>query len=206
MIALLRGKVVSQVDNEIILEVNGIGYQLFLTGAAMAKISGSEEMVSFYTHLQVKEDGLTLYGFATADEKKTFQKIISVSGTGPRTALNILLTLSANQFIAAVSHGDRKTLTTVSGVGKKTAERLILELKDSLGTVITSEDWDLNGDLAIPSVGITQDAISALIALGYSANEAESLVSEANLRLNDANDLQELIKMALSLVGRGTNN
>lgn len=206
MIALLQGKVISREDNEIILDVNGIGYHIYLTGAALAKISIGDEIVSFYTHMQVKDDGLTLYGFASADEKRLFQRVITVSGAGPRTALNILLTLSANQFIAAVNQGDRKTLTTVSGVGKKTADRLILELKDVVGEADSSDEWDLNGDLPLASVGINQDAISALVTLGYSGEEAETLVAEANSKLNDPSDLQELIKAALSLVGRGTNN
>jgi len=204
MIALLRGTIVSQVENTVILDVNGVGYQLQLSGAALRKIKGNMEPITFYTHMQIKEDGIDLYGFATQDEKELFQKIIGVSGTGCKTALNILLSMTKDQFITAISLGDREALTKVSGVGKKTAERLILELKDVLAKNITNKEQDSIWDtIPEPELGITQDALSALSALGFGFDEAQVMLQKALAEIGETSDLQLLLKTALSAVGKG---
>lgn len=209
MISLLRGKIISQEENRIILDVNGVGYELLLSGAAIAQAQDKDSNVSqnsFYTYMHVKDDGIDLYGFASQDEKRLFQQIITVSGAGCRTALNILLSMTSEQFIAAIHGGDRQMLTRVNGVGKKTADRLILELRDALGDL--GDDSPLNKDIA--AVGnnnhMIQDALVALSALGYSASESETMIKRARSQIGETNDLQLLLKTALSIAGRRQSN
>lgn len=207
MIALLRGKVLTLEASNIILDVNGVGYYLHLTGAALATIDNIGMEATFYIHMQIRDDSVSLYGFASFEEKQLFQQIITVSGAGPRTALNILSGLTPNEFISAIQQANRAELTKISGIGNKTADRLILELKDKFETLVT-DDWDdFDQEMPLPRSGIIQDALSALLALGYNNTEAEAMVKQASSQMGDNTyDLQGFLRVALSSGRRrGTN-
>lgn len=208
MIALLKGKVIAFENDSVLLDVNGVGYHLQLTGAALAQINEIGMEATFYTHMQVRDDSIALYGFSSLEEQKIFREIITVSGAGPRTALNILSTLSAGEFVKAIQEANRAVLTKVNGVGKKTAERLILELKDKFELLVEDEEWDdFDQEMPLPSGGITEDALSALLVLGYSNAEAEEMVRQASALLGDQSyDLQAFLKVALSSSRRRGNN
>ncbi len=205
MISLLRGTIASQEENRIILDVNGVGYELQLSGAALTKIKDNRDSVTLHTHMHVKDNGIDLYGFATSDEKRLFQRIITVSGAGCKTALNILLAMNAGEFVTAILQENRGALTRISGIGKKTADRLILEMRDPLNKAYKAADLDIS-ELPLSNGGIIQDALSALSALGYSWTEAESMIRHARSQLPDIDDLQVLLKFALSLAGRRESN
>jgi len=200
MIALLRGKIIGQDQNTVILDVSGVGYQVHLSGAALEKARSGSEQVTFHTYMHVKEDGIDLYGFATVDEKKLFQKIITVSGMGCKTAINILNAMTAEQFVSAINLGDRAALTQIPGVGKKTAERLILELRDELA----KGAFNLTGSTAQPlnDTGMLYDALAALAALGFDSSEADLMLKAAVAKIGETSDLQLLLRTALASVDR----
>ena len=127
MIAFLRGKVLTTTAETVILDVNGVGYEVYCTGSVFRKITVGA-VAELYTYLQVKEDGITLFGFDTPKEKELFLKLISVSGVGPKLGISILAALSADDFAFAVATADVKRLSAVKGLGKKTAEKIVLEL------------------------------------------------------------------------------
>ncbi len=205
MISLLKGGIINLEENIGILEVNGVGYEVQLSGAALAKIGDSSDLVTLHTHMHIKDNGIDLYGFASAEEKSLFRRIITVSGTGCKTALNILLTMEAKDFIVAILNEDRVALTRVSGIGKKTADRLILELQDPLSKIYKESDFETH-KLSLANGGIVQDALAALSALGYTWAEAEIMLRHAQARMPETEDLETLLKIALSSVRRESSS
>lgn len=195
MIGLLKGYVVSTAKNSLILDVNGVGYSLLVPEFTLKEIS-RETQVTLYTYLQVRDDALVLYGFSSLDEKALFERIISVSGAGPKTALAILSAMRPVEFLRAVIEGNKPALTKIPGIGKKTADRLLLELKD-IGKEFDIA-WEAEQSMPVPSGGILQDAVEALISLGYNLGEAEQMVNQAHAMIGDTFDLQKIIKTALS--------
>lgn len=200
MIACLTGKVDSVSGESCILDVQGVGYQVFMPLSALEQLSRWDaETVKIYTHYHLREDGISLYGFLTADDKSIFEKIISVSGVGPKTALAIIGVLSAEGFQDAIINEDLRALTSVSGVGAKTAQRLILELKGKVAKTYT-------GPSGMPSAVSTRrsmvgDAVDALTALGYSSKEAAAAVEEVH-QTNPSLTTPELVRQALRNLGR----
>ena len=196
MIVTLRGRITDIQDAYIILDVKGVGYGLNVTSSVLKNMPAVGQELLVYTHLQVREDAMVLYGFSSWDERRLFQQIISVTGIGPKTGLGILSTVTPIEFVRAVEQRQLEVLTQIPGIGKKTAERLVLELKDKFtGTVWEGTDEDI---IPIAPGGILQDARDALIALGYSASESEYMVQTAHAALGDTHDLQELLKQALA--------
>lgn len=198
MIAMLRGNLVDVEANTVILDVGGVGYQVYATGQVLTQLPQPGESLTVHTHLMVKDDSMVLYGFHSSEEKRLFQRIITVSGAGPKTAIALLSALRPQEFVRAVQFGDRTKLLGVTGVGRKTADRLILELKEVLGSAF--DDWD-DEDPEMPYAvgGLTADAVEALTALGYSEGEAQSLVDAAQRDLGqDTVELQTLLKAALA--------
>ncbi|MGK9368334.1 Holliday junction branch migration protein RuvA [Melioribacter sp. Ez-97] len=189
MIGYLRGKIVSVKPTQLILDVNGVGYKLNISIATYEKVSGGEE-VELHTYLVVKEDALDLYGFYNEEEKEMFELLISVSGVGPKTALGILSGIRAEEIKRAIITGDVSKIVSAPGIGRKTAERLILELKDKIKTVGEPEQ-------AAGLSDISGDAIAALVNLGYNQKTAEKAVRAA-LDKNPSIALEDLIKEALS--------
>lgn len=201
MIAYLRGKVLTSNGESIILDVNGVGYELYCTGSVFRKITVGA-VAELYTYMQVKEDGVTLFGFDSVKEKELFLKLISVSGVGPKMGISILASLSADDFAVAVATADAKRLSAVKGLGKKTAEKIILELH---GKISAAEVLGASGDDLTPSAknavggekpsAEEEEAISALTGLGFTRNESVQAVKKA--RDLGAKTVEEVIMKAL---------
>jgi Holliday junction DNA helicase RuvA len=189
MIAGLKGKLQTIGSNWAIIDVGGIGFQVYMPTSTLSTLGAIGEEVGIHTHLHLREDNATLYGFATAEELGLFQTLIMVSGVGPKLALAMLSTMSAEKLAMAITSGSIDLLTMVPGVGKKTAERLILELK---GKIV----W-----LGAPAELAPEDTdvLTALTSLGYSIREATRAV--ATLPQDKKLSLEEKIKLALQYFG-----
>lgn len=197
MIATLTGKVESVGGESCIIDVNGIGYQVFMPLTALETISRETESIKIYTHFHLREDGASLFGFLSLADKAVFEKVIGVSGIGPKTALAILGALSGERFRDAIEHEDHRILTSVSGVGLKTAQRLILELKGKLVKGIATA----TGTKSVAVHTFMTDATDALVALGYAPKEAMEAVetiyaAEPNLTT------PEIVRRALKNMSR----
>ena len=196
MIYSVKGKLIHTDAELAVVECGGVGYACRTSLATLQKIAGREE-VMLLTHLSVREDGIDLFGFADAEELRSFKLLISVTGVGPKAAIAILSAMSPQQFALAVATGDSKSFTQVKGIGKKTAERLCLELKDK----VAGETISVRGQKAIAAPvggGSIGEAITALEVLGYSAAEAAGAVS----KLDPSLSVEELIKGALKALAR----
>ena len=177
MIAFLKGTVAQVSDSSVILDNNGLGWQVFMSGSALSRLPQAGETVTLFTYLQVKEDGVSLFGFLDAGEKQLFEMLIGVTGVGPKAALNILSVLAPSQLIIAILSDDVQSLCKAPGVGKKTAQRISLELRDKIKSKETESAISPQQALS-PNQEQRQDAIDALITLGYSRTEAVKAVME----------------------------
>jgi len=189
MIAKLKGKIDFIKESYAVVEVGGIGYKVFVTSYAMGKIAGLEE-IEFYIHTHVREDILALYGFLSLDELEMFELLISVSGIGPKAGLGILTIADPKTIRTAVANEDASILTKVSGVGKKTAGRVILELKNKIGDLPVHEKHEVTSD---------SDALEALVAMGYSVSESRDALKALS---KDISDVGERVKLALRSMGK----
>ena len=176
MISLVRGTVIETGDRYAVIDIQGLGYKVFVTDDALHALKIGAE-TSLWTHLAVREDALDLFGFPSKKERDFFEMLISISGIGPKTALNILSMVSGDVLASAVRTGSTAHLVKVSGIGRKTAEKIVLELKDKLGRVMP-EDM---------TVGMSSDmdAIEALKALGYDADEAREALKKIDKEISD---------------------
>lgn len=189
MIARLVGSIVSIKDNAIVLDVQGVGYRVTASAHTLGKVAGrGETTLHIYTH--VREDVLALYGFLDEEELAMFELLISVSGVGPKAALGILAVADPASIASAVLRHDASILTKVSGVGKKTAERVILELENKVGKVSAEKHESVTSD---------SEALDALLAMGYSVHEAREAVKAVPA---DVTSVGERVKAALKLLGR----
>ncbi len=191
MIAKLSGKIIEKKPTEIIIDVNGVGYQVFISFNTFEDIPELNENTEIFTYLSVRENSLTLFGFSTISEKNLFERLISVSGVGPKLAQSILSGIQTNELIDAIASGDKSRLVAIPGVGRKTAERLVIELKDKMDSVETETEHVHEGAALIKN-----DAVNALIALGYNKKTAELTVRKI-LDLQPDISLEELIKTSL---------
>ena len=192
MIASLYGILEALSSDWVILNVGGVGFQVYLPSSTLSTLGAVGKEVKLHTHLHLKEDNATLYGFGSTDELRLFQTLISVSGLGPKLALAMLSAMSVDQLTMAIATGSAELLTTVPGIGKKMSNRLILELKDKIGA----------GLITTPAALLAQensDVLTALISLGYSAAEAGQAV--ATLPASSDLPLEEKIKLALQYFG-----
>ena len=201
MIAFLRGAVLSVENESVVLDVQGVGFRVNVTAACAASLSGMvAQEASLHTHLIVREDDLQLYGFFSPDEIRVFLLLLGVNGVGPRAALGVLSQLTPQGLVRAVTLEDVLTLTRAPGVGKKIAQRIVLELKDK---VVKS---GLAAALAIPqenkpvTTSSVQDALTGLLALGYGAVEAREALSK--IEGASSMDASELIKFSLHLLDK----
>ena len=201
MIAYIRGKVLYTTEETAVLDVNGLGYELYCSGGAFRKLTVGET-AELYTYLQVKEDGVTLFGFADNKEKELFLKIISVSGIGPKNGIAILTGISADAFAECILTADVKRLSAVKGLGKKKAEKLVLELhgKISAAEVISAGGEDSWGGVAksAPVSKISaeeEEAISALMGLGFTRSESTQAIARA--KEQGATTVEDIIRKAL---------
>jgi len=195
MIALLEGTLtVKEADRVVVKTASGVGYECFVPTRSLASLPKIGQSVELHTHLAVREDALTLFGFVTAQERRVFQRLITASGVGPKLALAMLSQLSAERIVRAIREHDLAALSSVSGVGKKTAERVVLELKD--------KTEDLQGEARGARREGSDAATRALVKLGYTAAEADDAVRRV-LATDGAKGTAELVKAALAfLAGR----
>ncbi len=202
MITFLQGTLVEALPTQVAIDVNGVGYEVTIPLSSYEKLPPPGNKVRLLTHLAVREDAHVLYGFVTTAERDLFRLLInSVSGIGPKTALNILSGMTPAAFRGAVANGDVKALSRINGVGKKTAERIVVELKDRFGAAAT---WEL----ASAQHGLTpeeqkiNDAVLALLALGFKIGQAQDAVRAAYAVLGPSAALEELVRTALKTSGK----
>ena len=191
MITYIKGRLIEKTPTKIIVESNGIGYEISISLNTYEKIT-DEENIKIYTHLHRKEDSDVLYGFSSQNERSIFQQLISVSGIGPSTARTILSSISPTEIKDAVWSEDVDRIKSIKGIGLKTAQRLIIELKDKV------ELFDKNNiDLSIDNNNIKKEAMLALSVLGFNKSKSEKIVSKIYFENRDI-ELQELIKKSLN--------
>lgn len=194
MIASLKGLIQQKQPTRLVLDVGGVGYEVLVPLPTAATLGGIGEGAFLHTVQIVREDSLTLYGFATLEERSLFQKLIGVSGIGPKIALNALSGPPIEEMVGAIRTGDIALLTRLPGIGKKTAERLVVELKDRLG--------DFGDGERAPATTATSDAEEALVSLGYSRSLAEKAVKRAMSEAATGN-AEALLRSALRVLTGG---
>ena len=178
-----------------VIDVNGVGFKIYTSHITAARIGNSGDTVTLYTHMNVKEDEISLFGFSSREELSVFNMLIGVSGVGPKVGVAILTAMSPSEFSLAVATGDFKTISKSKGVGPKLAQRIVLELKDKISKDIKAETQDTQETFEpVPTGYISNDAISALMVLGYSSKEAGKIVSKV---YKDGMTLEETVKQAL---------
>jgi holliday junction DNA helicase RuvA len=197
MITFLQGKLVEALPTHIVVEVHGVGYEALIPLSSFDKLPAPGGDVKLLTQLIVREDAHTLYGFMTPAERDLFRLLInSVSGIGPKTALNILSGMNVTAFRGAVANSDVKSLSQISGVGKKTAERIVVELRDKIGAAAAIEAAGAKNALSPNDQKIT-DATLALMALGLKQNEAADSVRAAQALLGAQATVEQLVRACL---------
>ena len=197
MISFLQGKLIEALPTQVTVEVHGVGYEALIPLSSYDKLPAPGNEVRLLTHLSVREDAHTLYGFMTATERELFRLLINtVSGIGPKIALNILSGVNPTAFRGAVANGDIKALSQISGVGKKTAERIVVELKDKIGPVGAWEASSAQRALS-PEDQKVNDATLALMALGFKQMEAHETVRAALTALGPKATVEELVRASL---------
>ncbi|MES2315180.1 MAG: Holliday junction branch migration protein RuvA [Patescibacteria group bacterium] len=184
MIASLRGKILLKTDKFLILDVSGVGYRVSVSPDTLSKVGKIGDEASLWIHTHVREDILDLYGFKGREEQEFFELLIGVSGIGPKGALSILGIATLKTLRKAISTGDTGYLTKVSGIGKKTAEKIVIELRDKIGE--EKSGTSLQGEL---------DALEALKSLGYSQNEAREALKKVSPDANTNTKIREALKV-----------
>ena len=197
MITFLHGKLVEMLPTQVTVDVHGVGYEVLIPLSSFDKLPQPGQEIRLLTHLAVREDAHTLYGFMSAAEREMFRVLINtVSGIGPKIALNILSGISVTAFRGAVANGDVKALSQISGVGKKTAERIVVELKDKIGVAGAWEASSAQRALS-PEDQRVNDAVLALLALGFKQIEAHDSIRKAQASLGGQATVEELVRACL---------
>ena len=195
MIAQVRGRLLRKEPQEAIVDVGGVGYRLAIPLSTFYRIGEPGDEVTLLTHTHVREDVLALFGFLTAAEQALFERLIAVSGVGPKLAVSILSGIEAPDLVAALKASDVARLTRIPGVGRKTAERLVLELKDKVQGLAATEEPAPSG----PAASAKEDQVSALVHLGYSRPEAERGVDRA-LKEDGSGRFEDLLRRSLRIL------
>lgn len=203
MIAYLSGKLLEKQANTLIVDVNGVGYEVSIPLSTFYEIGdiGSDVQLRIYTH--VREDAIQLFGFKTNRERELYLRLISVQGIGAKSAIAMLSGMSADELILALRTEDLAKLSTIPGVGRKTAERMVIELRDKIGdvTVPGTSTLDAATTGSVPSDDIFEDALSALVNLGYQRNAAEKALQTAAKDVTDAT-VQKLLRRSLQVLAK----
>ena len=196
MYAFIEGKLEDKRQGEIVINAGGVGYQLLCSASTVAEAPASGERFRAYTYLSVREDAMELFGFASKEERTMFLKLCSVTGIGARTALGVLSSMPLRDLSIAIATGDTAALSRAPGIGKKTAQRVVLELKDK----VEAGELQSAAGQAVPSavMGAQQEAIAALMALGYSSAEAARAINQVQ---DQAEKTEQLIMLALRTLG-----
>ncbi|MDR1801703.1 MAG: Holliday junction branch migration protein RuvA [Lachnospiraceae bacterium] len=197
MIAFIRGELITITAEHVIVDVGGVGYGIFMPATAIGALPEIGSEVKIYTYLSVKEDSMKLFGFLSQESLRLFKMIINVSGIGPKGGLSILSTLHTDELQMAILSGDAKSIAASPGIGKKTAEKLILELRDKLKPedLIYSDEDNITKVQIAGDDDIKNDAIAALVALGYSGTDSFRAVKNVNMA--NVATAQDIIKQAL---------
>ncbi len=199
MIAFLKGEVAGIHEDRIVLDVNNVGYNIFMPLSSVNMIQGLSEEIRVYTYLSVREDAMLLYGFLTADDLEFFKKLIQVNGIGPKVALNVMSAMSTDDLRFAILSSDVKTISKCPGIGAKTAQRIILDLKDKIDAQDAFEQKLQHVQGTEQDItGIRQEAMEALCALGYSSTDA--MRACRNVQITDEDDVESVLKAALKLM------
>ncbi len=200
MIEYLRGKIADIDINRVVIDVNGVGYVLTISDSTASLLPGVGEEVKIYSYLSVSENAVTLYGFPSYDDLDVFKLLITVSGIGPKGALGILSVLTPDDLRFAILSGDSKAISAAPGIGKKTAERVILDLKDRIGAQSINTPAESGAGKASVSESSRDEAVEALVALGYSSADAYRAVKEASAALGTDTETDALLKAALKVI------
>ena len=192
MITHIKGIIIEKLPTQVVVDVNGIGYEINIPVSTYEKLAEPGKNTHLFTYLHVREDSMQLFGFWNEKDRRLFKLLISVSGIGPRLALGILSSVTVEEFARAVANNNFSVLMKISGIGRKTAQRLVIELKDKLG-----QDIDLTPSHFIDTPGVVDEAILALVSLGYRQNEAQRVVEKVVGSESELPSVEKLIKKAL---------
>ena len=193
MIAHLRGRILEKHPSHLILEAAGVGYQITISVPSFSGLPSEGAEVSLYIHTHVREDTLALYGFLRREEKQLFERLIGVSGIGPRLAITVLSGIAADALVTALRGNDITVLTRIPGVGKKTAERMMLELRDKLEGLAAAP-------APAPAMRVEEDVVSALVNLGYQRTPAEHAAKRAVERAGNGASFEQIFRQTMALM------
>ena len=202
MIAYIKGIVTHRLVEAVYVNVHDVGYRVYVPSSVQSQLQVGEE-TCLYTYTNVREDAIQLYGFLTIEDYELFLMLISVSGVGPKLGLGILSAISPDQFVGLIISGDTKGLQKLPGIGKKSAERLVLELKDKIESLGIAGTFTPSGNISAlvkAPVGVTEEVVEALMALGYSAQEVQPVVQDV---YDGTQEVPELLKQVLAALGKG---
>ena len=195
MFEYIRGILQYKGTDYCVIDVNGVGFKIFTSHITASNIGQSGDTVTLYTYMNVKEDDISLFGFASKEELSVFNMLISVSGVGPKMGIAVLAAMSPSDFSLAVASGDFKAISKSKGIGPKLAQRIVLELKDKISKDIKAQEMVTEETFEpVPTGYISNDAISALMVLGYSSKEASKLVAKV---YKEGMTLEETVRQAL---------
>ncbi len=200
MISYITGTLAEIEDKYIVVEAGGVGYGISVTSRLIGALPAMGSSVKIYTHLQVSEDAQKLFGFGSAEERTIFRQLLSVSGVGPKAAMGVLSVMSPDELRLAVLSGDAKVISRAPGLGKKTAEKIIVELKDKYSINDLTGSGAAAPGVAAAAPGAREDAVAALVAMGFSASQALSAIS--SLGDISGKDAGELLSLALKALAR----
>ena len=198
MFSYIKGTLELKTLNYIVIDVNGVGFKIFMSESAIQRLDETGKNIKIYTHMQVREDDISLYGFITNEELRMFELLLSVSGVGAKSAINMLSSITPSKFALAVISNDVKTLTEIPGIGTKSAQRIILELKDKLKTEdsITKDDVEIKNSIIEDNK--LEEAIQALKVLGYTRQEIENVIKKID---TTTLSIEDIIRKALGYLG-----
>jgi Holliday junction DNA helicase RuvA len=199
MIANLRGRLLSKTPNQAIIDCSGVGYDVVISVATFSELPTENAEASLYIHTHVREDQIALFGFASTQEKRLFERLLTISGIGPKLAITVLSGISSDRLVAAIRGGDHATLTRIPGIGKKTAERVVLELKDKLDDLAVPDMTSATGGTHHGPAA--DDALSALVNLGYPRPVAQKAIESAiEKNSSTAGDFESLFRAAMASI------
>ncbi len=198
MIAHIRGKLLYKIPSYVVIDCGGVGYELAISVATYTELREVGEEAVLHVHTHVREDALQLFGFYEVTEKLLFEKLLTISGVGPKLAITVLSGISADRLVGAIRGGDHATLTKIPGIGKKTAERVVLELKDKLDGLAAAGAAGVEAPVSLGAVA--DDVLSAMVNLGYPRAVALKAVESAGKEAGVAGDFERLFRASMSAV------
>ncbi len=199
MIAYIKGSLEMKLNDSVVVETGGVGYKIYMPQNAIDKCGNLGDIVKIHTHYHVREDNISLYGFLTSEELRMFELLIGVSGIGAKSALTILANVEPHQFALAVITNNDERLTKIPGIGKKTAARMVLELKDKMKIELEEQEVDTKVEESISIDENINEAMSALQVLGYNRKEIEKAFEKENL---SNLSVEDIIRRGLAILGR----